>query len=54
MRMTVLTQYTKGLAHHNRGKAVVLQSRLERIKWQLWHGKVDEALTRAWNSPRMS
>jgi len=47
LRLTVLTQYAKGVAHHNPVEAVALHSRLKRIKWRLWHGKVDEALTRA-------
>jgi hypothetical protein len=37
MRLTVLSQYTKALA---------LQSRLDQIKWWLWHGDGDEALIR--------
>jgi hypothetical protein len=47
MRLTGLTQYAKGLAHHNPIEAVALHSRLEGIKWRLWHGNADEALTRA-------
>src|SRR5690349_18540733 len=47
MRMTVLGQYAKGLAHHNPLEATALQDRLERIKWRLWHGDADEALNRA-------
>src|SRR6187551_1026449 len=47
MRLTVLTQYTKGVAHHNPVEALALQSQLDRIKWRLWHGKVDEALSYA-------
>ena len=42
-----MSQYVKGLAHHNPVEAVALQYRLERIKWRLWHGDGDEALTRA-------
>jgi hypothetical protein len=38
MRLTVLSQYTKGLAHHNPVEALALHSRLDRIKWRLWHG----------------
>jgi hypothetical protein len=45
--MTVLGQYAKGLAHHNPVEATALQDRLERIKWRLWHGDADEALSRA-------
>jgi hypothetical protein len=47
MRLTGLRQYAKGLAHHNPLEATALQDRLERIKWRLWHGDADEALTRA-------
>ena len=47
MRLTVLSQYTKGLTHHNPVEALALQSRLERIKWRLWHGDTDVALSRA-------
>jgi hypothetical protein len=47
MRLTRLDQYAKGLAHHSPIEAVALQHRLERIKWRLWHGDADEALTRA-------
>jgi len=47
MRLTGLGQYTRGLAHHNPVEATALESRLERIKWRLWHGDADEAVTRA-------
>src|SRR4051794_12852720 len=47
MRMTVLSQYAKGLAHHNSVEALALQSRVKRIKWRLWHGDTDVALSRA-------
>src|SRR3954447_16282533 len=47
MRLTGLTQYAKGLAHHSPIEAVALQHRLERIKWRLWHGDAGEALSRA-------
>ena len=55
MRLTVLGQYAKGLAHDNPLEATALQDRLERIKWRLWHGDADEARDappRCW--PRMS
>src|SRR3954463_2885655 len=42
-----LDQYVKGLAHHNPVEALALRHRLERIKWRLWHGDDDEALSRA-------
>src|SRR3954464_4860685 len=47
LRLTVLNQYAKGLAHHNPVEALALQSRLDRIKWRLWHGDTDVALSRA-------
>src|SRR3954451_310757 len=47
LRLTVLSQYTKGLAHHNPVEALALHSRLERIQWRLWHGDTDVALSRA-------
>jgi hypothetical protein len=47
MRLTGLDQYTRGLAHHNPVEATALETRLERIKWRLWHGDAGEALTRA-------
>jgi hypothetical protein len=47
MRLTGLSQYVRGLAHHNPIEAMALETRLERIKWRLWHGDGDEALTRA-------
>src|SRR4051794_30890365 len=47
MRLTVLSQYTKGLAHHSPVEALALHSRLDRIKWRLWHGDADVALSRA-------
>jgi hypothetical protein len=47
MRLTVLGQYAKGLAHHNPIEATALQDRLERIQWRLWHGDAGEALSRA-------
>src|SRR5690348_2189652 len=47
MRLTGLGPYTKGLAHHNPVEATALENRLDRIKWRLWHGDADEALTRA-------
>ena len=46
MPLTVLGQYAKGLAHHNAEEAAAIQTRLERIKWRLWHGDAREALNR--------
>jgi len=47
MRLTVLGQYAKGLAHHDRMEAEEAETQLERIKWHLWHGNVREGLFRA-------
>jgi hypothetical protein len=47
MRLTVLGQYAKGLAHHDRKEAEEIESDLEKIKWYLWHGNVRQALFRA-------
>src|SRR3954453_21263630 len=47
MRLTVLSQYIKGLAHHNPVEALALQSRLDRIQWRLWQGGTEVALSRA-------
>jgi hypothetical protein len=46
MRMTVLGQYIKGLLHLDRVVGAGIQKKLERVKWLLWHGKVDKALER--------
>ena len=47
MRLTVLGQYAKGLAHHDRMEAEEAETQLEKIKWHLWHGNVREGLLRA-------
>ena len=46
MRLTVLGQYAKVLAHHTPAEAEAVQTRLEHIKWRLWHGDDREALIR--------
>ena len=46
MRLRVLSRYADGLKHHDPEKADDLADRLQRIKWHLWHGKIDEALRR--------
>ena len=38
MRITVLRQYLRGLAHHEEEAATELLEDLERLKWLLWHG----------------
>ena len=47
IRLTGLGQYARSLAHYNPFEATVLQDRLERNKWRLWHGDAGEALSRA-------
>ncbi len=42
MRITVLRQYVKGLAHHNGNAAKELDRSLRRIKGFLWHGNLHE------------
>lgn len=38
MRVTVLEQYARGVAHHDADAGQHLLDQLERIKWLLWHG----------------
>ena len=38
MRLTVLSQYARGVAHHDAADGARLLRSLERIKWLLWHG----------------
>ncbi len=38
MRLTVLEQYARGVAHHDADEGARLLRTLERIKWLLWHG----------------
>src|SRR3954466_14346121 len=45
MRLTRLRQYAKGLTHYNPPEATALQDRLGPIKWRLWHGDADDALS---------
>ena len=44
MRLTVLGQYAKGLAHHDENEAQDAQRRLNRIKGYLWNGNCRMAL----------
>jgi len=44
-RVTVLTQFIHGIAHHDETKGAELLKSLERIKWLLWHGNLQRALT---------
>jgi hypothetical protein len=45
MRITVLSQFIRGVAHHDETKSANLLKSLERIKWLLWHGSQQRALT---------
>jgi len=38
MRVTVLEQYARGVAHHDEAVGQRLLDSLESIKWLLWHG----------------
>jgi hypothetical protein len=38
MRVTVLEQYARGVAHHDEAAGARLLEELERSKWFLWHG----------------
>ncbi len=38
MRLTVLEQYARGIAHHDADEGARLLHELERTKWLLWHG----------------
>lgn len=43
MRLTVLQQYARGVAHHDKQAGARLLRELERIKWLLWHGNEHRA-----------
>ena len=43
MRLTVLSQYARGVAHHDEAAGKSLLAELERIKWLLWHGNQHRA-----------
>ena len=45
MRLTVLAQYAKGLAHHDEEEAQAAGRELKRIKGYLWNGNHRDALT---------
>jgi hypothetical protein len=45
MRVTVLAQFIRGVAHHDQTKGAELLKSLERIKWLLWHGNLQRAFT---------
>jgi hypothetical protein len=43
MRLTVLEQYARGVAHHDEKEGAQLLNDLERTKWLLWHGNYHRA-----------
>jgi hypothetical protein len=43
MRVTVLEQYARGVAHHDEAAGARLLAELERSKWLLWHGNQHRA-----------
>src|SRR3990167_8317360 len=45
MRLTVLNQFAKGLLKSDRTSGEEVTKYLESIKWFLWHGNVEEALS---------
>ncbi len=45
MRITVLTQFIRGVAQHDEAKGADFFKSLERIKWLLWHGNLQRAFT---------
>jgi hypothetical protein len=44
MKLTVLSQYGKGLVQCEAVLGEPIQDQIERLKWALWHGQVDKAL----------
>ncbi len=47
MRLTVLEQYARGIAHHDEEEGARLLRELERTKWLLWHGNGHRARQQA-------
>ncbi|WZU61978.1 ISKra4 family transposase (plasmid) [Providencia rettgeri] len=44
MRLTVLNQCAKGIGSQSSCMGIKLRNLLEKTKWYLWHGNIDEAL----------
>jgi hypothetical protein len=44
MKLTVLSQYGKGLVMSEPVLGEAICDQIERLKWSLWHGQVDKAL----------
>jgi hypothetical protein len=40
MRLTVLGQFARGLAHEDERQSTALLKSLESVKWRLWHGNL--------------
>ena len=47
MRLTVLEQYARGVAHHDEAAGTRILESLESIKWLLWHGNHFRAAKRS-------
>ena len=43
MRLTVLSQHARGVAHHDKAESARLLASLDSIKWLLWHGNQHRA-----------
>jgi hypothetical protein len=46
MRLTVLTQFARGMCHSDAQTGAALLKLLDSAKWYLWHGNVEQALDR--------
>jgi hypothetical protein len=46
MKLTVLSQYGKGLVQCEAVLGETICDQMERLKWSLWHGQVDKALSK--------
>src|SRR5215471_9275251 len=46
IRLTVLDQYGKGLVQCEAVLGEAIRNQIERLKWSLWHGQVDKALSK--------
>jgi len=44
MKLTVLSQYGKGLVQCEAVLGAAIGEQTERLQWSLWHGQVDKAL----------
>jgi hypothetical protein len=44
MRLTVLSQYARGIAHFDETQGAHMLKSVDRIKWLLWHGNLQRAL----------